>query len=270
MPKKYCSDTNLKNINLLNLNDEEYDDCQYVLTSPRSLQACANLEIRPIELLTKMFREFGTVEMYEDYEKKRLRKLNECIEEREKLSASNLALVGCTRPKQMALVKRRKLNWKPTLDNIKSNKNISNINNINYNNIHDTNYTNENDNNKRIMLYRPTSDDDRVVGFLKKRLETEGKMLQKQNRREVMELKQRDWKDQYGHYLEIMQNKSDLISKQHFIRRRNSSRISNERLRLTREQLRRRRPSYDDFNEKDKQTKLELRHVHKNFHDDDC
>lgn len=46
------------NLNLYNFDKVDALNCPYVLTSPRSLEACANLGIKPVELLSKNFEEF--------------------------------------------------------------------------------------------------------------------------------------------------------------------------------------------------------------------
>lgn len=46
------------NLNLYNFDKVDALNCPYVLTSPRSLEACANLGIKPVELLSKTFEEF--------------------------------------------------------------------------------------------------------------------------------------------------------------------------------------------------------------------
>lgn len=38
-------------LDLLNFESDIAEGCEYVLTSPRSLQACAQLNIKPVELL---------------------------------------------------------------------------------------------------------------------------------------------------------------------------------------------------------------------------
>lgn len=45
-------------MNLYNFDKVDALNCPYVLTSPRSLEACANLGIKPVELLSKSFEEF--------------------------------------------------------------------------------------------------------------------------------------------------------------------------------------------------------------------
>ncbi len=52
------------NINIENFENPEFKDSKYVLTSPRSLQACDKLGIKPTELVSKSladsFKEIGT------------------------------------------------------------------------------------------------------------------------------------------------------------------------------------------------------------------
>ncbi|XP_006638557.2 coiled-coil domain-containing protein 177-like [Lepisosteus oculatus] len=73
---------------------------RYVLTSPRSLEACARLGVRPVDLLHRALSEFvvdnpdaplrKATEMYEAHEKDRRRRLRECREERQKILEEEL------------------------------------------------------------------------------------------------------------------------------------------------------------------------------------
>ncbi|XP_029926391.1 coiled-coil domain-containing protein 177 isoform X2 [Myripristis murdjan] len=68
---------------------------RYVLTSPRSLQSCAKLGVKPVELLIKSLNEFiaeghdrpfeTVAVMHESYEKERRRLLQMCRRERERI-----------------------------------------------------------------------------------------------------------------------------------------------------------------------------------------
>uniref|UniRef100_H3A426 Coiled-coil domain containing 177 n=2 Tax=Latimeria chalumnae TaxID=7897 RepID=H3A426_LATCH len=83
-------------LDLYNFDTLEAEGSRYVLTSPRSLEACARHNIKPIELLHKPLSEFAdehpdtpvriVSELYETYEKKRRRNLWKCREERDKIT----------------------------------------------------------------------------------------------------------------------------------------------------------------------------------------
>ncbi|KAM4607889.1 uncharacterized protein ACJ7VT_016030 [Polymixia lowei] len=82
-------------LDLDNFDATEAEQSRYVLTSPRSLDSCARLGIKPVELLIKSLNEFiverrdmpfGAVTvMHESYEKERRRLLKLCREERERI-----------------------------------------------------------------------------------------------------------------------------------------------------------------------------------------
>lgn len=80
-------------------NFEDGRDSRYVLTSPRSLEACARLGVRPVDLL---YKSYGVMrdenptassqevsELYEANEMERLRKVRQCRELRKKLLESD-------------------------------------------------------------------------------------------------------------------------------------------------------------------------------------
>ncbi|CAN7943072.1 unnamed protein product, partial [Ixodes hexagonus] len=88
------------NLNLYNFDKVDASDCPYVLTSPRSLEACANQGVKashtrtPVELLPKLLDEFRDElpqstpleeikRRYKQYELARTRKLEKCRKERE-------------------------------------------------------------------------------------------------------------------------------------------------------------------------------------------
>lgn len=84
-----------RRLDLHNLNSAEAERSHYVLTSPRSLQSCARLGIKPVKLLIKSLNEllaerndlpFEAVRvMHESYENERRRLLRTCQEERERI-----------------------------------------------------------------------------------------------------------------------------------------------------------------------------------------
>ncbi|XP_041070075.1 coiled-coil domain-containing protein 177-like [Carcharodon carcharias] len=82
-------------LDLDNFNSAEAEGSRYVLTSPRSLEACARCGVRPVELLHKSVNELAkeaparsmrvAAGLYEVYERERRRKLRDCREERERI-----------------------------------------------------------------------------------------------------------------------------------------------------------------------------------------
>ncbi|XP_067894275.1 coiled-coil domain-containing protein 177 [Heterodontus francisci] len=82
-------------LDLGNFNSAEAEGSRYVLTSPRSLEACARCGVKPVELLHKTINEFAkeaparsmrvATGLYEVYERERRRKLRDCREERERI-----------------------------------------------------------------------------------------------------------------------------------------------------------------------------------------
>ncbi|XP_046885811.1 coiled-coil domain-containing protein 177 [Hypomesus transpacificus] len=82
-------------LDLNNFDKTEADGSRYVLTSPRSLESCARLGVKPVELLIQSLNEFieehqdipfETVSiLYEAYEKKHRKLLRLCREERERM-----------------------------------------------------------------------------------------------------------------------------------------------------------------------------------------
>ncbi|XP_075060414.1 coiled-coil domain-containing protein 185 [Mixophyes fleayi] len=93
----------------LHLDLHNFEDCggsRYVLTSPRSLEACARLGVRPVDLLHKSYaevreenwgaRNLEVSDLYETQEKKRLRKLRLCRELRNQLLESDYKMPHST------------------------------------------------------------------------------------------------------------------------------------------------------------------------------
>lgn len=82
-------------LDLNNFDMAEAERSRYVLTSPRSLESCARLGIKPVELLIRSLNElvaeqsdapFEAVRvMHESYEKERMKLLQMCREERERI-----------------------------------------------------------------------------------------------------------------------------------------------------------------------------------------
>ncbi|XP_029305672.1 coiled-coil domain-containing protein 177 [Cottoperca gobio] len=82
-------------LDLNNFDSAEAERSRYVLTSPRSLESCTRLGIKPVELLIKSLNEliaeqhdvpFGAMRvMHESYEKERMKLLQMCRQERERI-----------------------------------------------------------------------------------------------------------------------------------------------------------------------------------------
>ncbi|KAF5399188.1 Coiled-coil domain-containing protein [Paragonimus heterotremus] len=60
-------------IDLYNFENEQFATCRYILTSPRSLEACAKLNIKPIELLFKKKEDFAV--SYRNFPQRKLDEL---------------------------------------------------------------------------------------------------------------------------------------------------------------------------------------------------
>ncbi|KAK0049451.1 coiled-coil domain-containing protein 177 isoform X1 [Biomphalaria pfeifferi] len=94
------------NIDLNNLEDVKFESSKYVLTSPRSLEACSRLYVKPVELLYKPLAEFqeellpqdvplSTIyDLYDEREHIRQKKLQLCREERSRLIREGTQLKG--------------------------------------------------------------------------------------------------------------------------------------------------------------------------------
>ncbi|XP_033761493.1 coiled-coil domain-containing protein 177-like [Pecten maximus] len=92
-----ASQLNELKIDLYNFEDPHYEDGKYVLTSPRSLEACAKLGVKPVDLLYKPLAEFQEellpqdvplrtiYNIYDDHEQQRQLKLKTARDERNKL-----------------------------------------------------------------------------------------------------------------------------------------------------------------------------------------
>lgn len=84
-----------RRLDLNNFDSADAERSRYVLTSPRSLQSCARLGIRPVQLLIKSLNELiadrnglpveAVRVMHESYEKERKKLLGMCQEERERI-----------------------------------------------------------------------------------------------------------------------------------------------------------------------------------------
>ncbi|XP_028677798.1 coiled-coil domain-containing protein 177 [Erpetoichthys calabaricus] len=82
-------------LDLYNFDSPEADGSRYVLTSPRSLEACARCGVKPVELLPRSINEFVKEApghsmrvadgLFEIYERERLLKLKHCRDERERI-----------------------------------------------------------------------------------------------------------------------------------------------------------------------------------------
>lgn len=84
-------------INLFNFEDPKFEDSKYVLTSPRSLEACARVGVKPVNLLYKPLSDFQEellpqdiplrtiYNVYDEHEHDRQRKLRLCRNQRNKI-----------------------------------------------------------------------------------------------------------------------------------------------------------------------------------------
>ncbi|XP_055932137.1 coiled-coil domain-containing protein 177-like isoform X2 [Argiope bruennichi] len=82
------------NLDLYNYDTPDAQACPYVLTSPRSLEACSRVGVKPVDLLQKTLEEFSdeiesdkpleeVVKLYDEYEQQRIILLQKCQAERE-------------------------------------------------------------------------------------------------------------------------------------------------------------------------------------------
>ncbi|XP_035207627.1 coiled-coil domain-containing protein 177-like isoform X2 [Stegodyphus dumicola] len=82
------------NLDLYNYDSPDAQSCPYVLTSPRSLEACSRVGIKPVDLLHKTLAEFSDdvepdkpldeiVKLYDEHEQQRIILLQKCQAERE-------------------------------------------------------------------------------------------------------------------------------------------------------------------------------------------
>lgn len=82
-------------LDLYNFDSPVAEGSRYVLTSPRSLEACARCGVKPVELLPRLLSDFArdapghsmrvATGMFEVYEKDRHAKLRQCRDERERI-----------------------------------------------------------------------------------------------------------------------------------------------------------------------------------------
>ncbi|XP_056327400.1 coiled-coil domain-containing protein 177 [Danio aesculapii] len=94
----------LLHLNLDNFTSPEAEDSRYVLTSPRSLESCAKLGVKPVDLLFRSFTEFinenqgSPLEevsvLFEEHEKQRRERLRMCREERERIIQEDLSRIS--------------------------------------------------------------------------------------------------------------------------------------------------------------------------------
>ncbi|XP_061467128.1 coiled-coil domain-containing protein 177 [Rhineura floridana] len=92
---KVREESPMLHLDLYNFDCPEAEDSRYVLTSPRSLEACARCAVKPVELLPRSLSELVkeapgrsmrvAAGLYEVYEMDRQRKLQQCREERERI-----------------------------------------------------------------------------------------------------------------------------------------------------------------------------------------
>ncbi|XP_044291633.1 coiled-coil domain-containing protein 177 [Varanus komodoensis] len=93
--EKLREESPMLHLDLYNFDCPEAEGSRYVLTSPRSLEACARCAVKPVELLPRPLSELikeapgrsmrVAAGLYEVYEMDRQRKLQQCREERERI-----------------------------------------------------------------------------------------------------------------------------------------------------------------------------------------
>ncbi|XP_015268766.1 PREDICTED: coiled-coil domain-containing protein 177 [Gekko japonicus] len=94
-PGQVREESPMLHLDLYNFDRPEAEGSRYVLTSPRSLEACARSAVKPVELLPRSLSELVkeapgrsmrvAAGLYEVYEMDRQRKLQQCREERERI-----------------------------------------------------------------------------------------------------------------------------------------------------------------------------------------
>ncbi|KAM3855962.1 coiled-coil domain-containing protein 177 [Vipera latastei] len=94
-PEKTREESPMLHLDLYNFDCPEAQGSRYVLTSPRSLEACARCAVKPVELLARPLNELikeapgrsmrVASGLYEAYEMDRQRKLQQCRQERERI-----------------------------------------------------------------------------------------------------------------------------------------------------------------------------------------
>nr|XP_056707238.1 coiled-coil domain-containing protein 177 [Euleptes europaea] len=94
-PGRAGEESPMLHLDLYNFERPEAEGSRYVLTSPRSLEACARSAVKPVELLPRALSELVreapgrsmrvAAGLYEVYEMDRQRKLRQCREERERI-----------------------------------------------------------------------------------------------------------------------------------------------------------------------------------------
>ncbi|XP_063149433.1 coiled-coil domain-containing protein 177 [Candoia aspera] len=94
-PEKAREQSPMLHLDLYNFDCPEAEGSRYVLTSPRSLEACARCAVKPVELLPRPLSELikeapgrsmrVAAGLYEAYEMDRQRKLQQCREERDRI-----------------------------------------------------------------------------------------------------------------------------------------------------------------------------------------
>lgn len=84
-------------LDLENFNELRFSDSKYILTSPRSLQSCSNLGIKPVELLSKDFSNFRNDLQYQDLSIRTITEMfNECEKERISKFVDEILLIVAT------------------------------------------------------------------------------------------------------------------------------------------------------------------------------
>lgn len=94
-PQSDCDPGPKLHLDLYNFDSPAAEGSRYVLTSPRSLEACARCGVKPVELLPRPLADFAreapgrsmrvATGLFEVYERERHAKLRQCREERERI-----------------------------------------------------------------------------------------------------------------------------------------------------------------------------------------
>ncbi|XP_048862808.1 coiled-coil domain-containing protein 177 [Brienomyrus brachyistius] len=100
--------SSMLNLDVNNFDSKYTESSRYVLTSPRPLESCARLGIRPVELLYKSLSEFveeqrdapmaSVTVLYDAYEKERRRRVGLCRNERKKVVEGDGSKSSCKNP----------------------------------------------------------------------------------------------------------------------------------------------------------------------------
>ncbi|XP_054655371.1 coiled-coil domain-containing protein 177 [Dunckerocampus dactyliophorus] len=113
-------------LDLNNFDSAEAEKSRYVLTSPRSLESCARLGIKPVELLVKSLNDLLSEQrdvplemvrvMHESYEKERTKLLQMCRDERERIIQQAARWPSANKVSRLGKQHDSKLKDEPAMD----------------------------------------------------------------------------------------------------------------------------------------------------------